>query len=124
MTKLNDGEIEISLNGDTLVLKPTLAAIRALSRIGGGLSGVQTKLAAQDFDTVAQVIRLGAGMKDADAKSLDQRIYRNGLGSDLLVPLIRFVAILGNGGKPVDDDGTDAGDDAGGDRGGDAAGNA
>lgn len=121
MSKLSAGEVEIVLDGETRVLRPTLAAMSTLSRMHGGLGGVRDALVAQNFDVVCNVIRHGLGLKDADEKPLRAKVWRTAMDGALLIPLIRYVAILGNGGRPLDEEEAAAGDD--GQAGGDAEGN-
>lgn len=108
---LNEGEVEIVLDGQTRILKPTLAAMSTLSRMHGGLGGVRNALVAQDFDAICNVIRHGLGLKDADEKPLRAKVYRTKLDGALIIPLIRYVAILGNGGKAIDEEEGVEGDD-------------
>ncbi|BBK37685.1 hypothetical protein STAQ_27630 [Allostella sp. ATCC 35155] len=109
MSKLNQGEVEIVLGGQTRVLRPTINAVRALSRIYDGLDSCRNKLATQNLEVTTNVIRYGLGLNDAEARNLDAQVYRQGLTADLILPLMRFVAILGNGGKPVEEDPADGG---------------
>lgn len=104
MSKLNSGEVAVTLNGIERVLRPTLNAMQALSRSHGGLAGVRDALVKQDFDAVCNVLFHGMGLKDADRKELPKQVYKNGLGADLLLPLIKYVGVLGNAGRPVDED--------------------
>lgn len=107
MAQINDGDVEIFLNGQSIVLRPTLRAMSAISS-QGGLGKVRQALVDQDFSTVVSVIMHGANMAGTrDAKELPEAVFKNGLDASLLVPLINYVAILANGGKPVTDDDQD-----------------
>ena len=114
-SKITLGEVPITLDGDEIVLRPTMRAMTQISRTYGGLAKARTEIAQENIDAIAYVIRVGAGMNDRDAKDLGDRIFATGT-ADMIVPLIRYVAILGNGGKPLegDDEVDDA--DAGGSR--------
>ena len=103
-SKITAGETLVSLDGEELVLRPTMRAMTQISRQYGGLAKARQLLVDENIDAIAFISRLGAGMSDRDAKDLGERIYRNGVTAELLVPLIKFVAILGNGGKPLDED--------------------
>jgi hypothetical protein len=108
MAQLNEGDVEITLNGQTLVLRPTLRAMNAISSSNGGLNKVRQMLVDQEFSTVVSVIMHGANLAgQRDAKELPEAVYRNGLDAPLLVSLINYVAILANGGKPLPDSGQD-----------------
>jgi hypothetical protein len=116
--KLNTGEVSIVLAGETKVLRPTMQAATSLSRIYGGLGTLRDALAAQNIDAAASVIRYGLNLTDAHVKGLTRQIWETGMTAELIVPLIEFVAILGNGGRPVKDQ---AGDGEGGEASGNAS---
>ena len=112
-SKITAGQMLVSLNGEDLVLKPTLRATTQISRQYGGLAKARQELVAENFDAVVFILRLGAGMSDRESKDLGERVYQNGVTGELLVALIKYVAVLGNGGKPLPDEPTDdpAGED-------------
>lgn len=103
MSKLNDGEVEITLNGTPRVLRPTLNAMQALSRGHGGLAGTRAAILNQEVDVYCNVLVHGMGLKEGDRRDLLKALYKNGMTTDLMVDLIRYVSILGNGGKPLDE---------------------
>lgn len=103
MTTLNEGEVEVILNAQPITLRPTLAAMTALNRLYAGFGPLQARLMAQDVDAIIATIRIGANLKDDAAKRLERRVFHNGLTPDLIIPLIRYVDIVANGGKPRPD---------------------
>ena len=107
MSQLNPGEVEISLAGETRTLKPTLRALNIISSQYGGLARARELLVAQDMGATVFIIRHGLNLSDSQAKALPEQVYQTGLNADLLIPLIRFLGILGNGGKPQPDDPVD-----------------
>jgi virulence-associated protein VagC len=117
MTALNEGEVEIVLNGNKRVLRPTLNAITQISRLHNGMNGVTQALVNSDFDAVVAVVRHGLGIPDREATRLPAEIYKNGLTQDLVIACINYVSILTNGGRPradvppETDDETPAGND-------------
>ena len=113
MTTIHDGLFPIELNGETITLKATLGAVRQLSAQYGGLSPVRDSIIKMDLAVMVAVIRYGAGLTDAEARGLDNRIFRHGMNNELLLALLRYVAALGNGGKPVDEEPAEAVADAG-----------
>lgn len=117
MSKLNDGEVEITLNGTPRVLRPTLNAMQALSRSHNGLAGVRKALVDQDTDAICNVLFHGMNLKEGERKDLPKILYKNGIPGELLISLIKYVAILGNGGRPLDDIDEDDGEAAGADEG-------
>lgn len=112
MSKLNAGETPVILGDEKLWLKPSLRATTTISRQYGGLAKARQELVSENFDAVVYILRNGLNLSDRDAKDLPDRVYANGITIELLVPLIKYVAILGNGGKPFPDEPEDnAGDD-------------
>jgi hypothetical protein len=105
-SRITAGEITVSLNGNDLTLRTTPRAGLQISRQYGGLAKARQQLVDENIDAIVFILRLGSGMSDRDAKDLGDRVYRNGITADLLVPLIKYVAMLGNGGKPLDEDET------------------
>lgn len=103
-SKITSGECVVYLGGDEIVLRPTLRATTQISRTYGGMAKARQALVDENIDAIAHILRLGGGMGDREAKDLTEKVWKNGITVELLVPLIRFVGILGNGGKPLDDD--------------------
>ena len=111
MDQLNIGDVPVMIDGEQRVLKPTLRAISMISTQFGGIAKARDLLIAQDFNATVAITRHGLNLSDKDAKALPEQIFATGLTTDLLLPLIRYLAILANGGKPPPDDPVDAGDD-------------
>ncbi len=101
---LDAGEVVISLNGEDITLRPTINAARMVSRQYAGYAKARQLIVDENLDAVVFVIRVGSGMNDKDIKKLEERVWKNGLDIDLLIPLIKYIAILGNGGRPLPDD--------------------
>ena len=115
--KINAGEIDVVLNDDRLVLKPTIRAATTISRQFNGFAEARRMLVAENFDSVVSVLRLGLNLSDNDARgrglppnhqSIEDRVYQNGITAELLIPLIKYVAVLGNGGRPLPDEPEDS----------------
>ena len=103
------GDVPIELGGEVHVLRPTLAACQQISKMGGGggPNVVMARLQAMDFDTVCAVIVAGLGKT---AKELPELIYKAGVIS-FTAPCIRFVGIVNNGGRPLDEEDEDKPED-------------
>jgi len=104
MPQLTAGDVPITLAGETRILHPTLRAITQISNVYGGLGKARSALVEQDFSAACTIIRWGLNLNDAEAKRLPDKVFETGLTTDLLIPLIRYVAILANGGKPLPDE--------------------
>lgn len=103
---LGVGNVDIELDGETVTLKPTLQAAQAISRQRGGIMAAIRAVGEFDFDMIVAVITLGLGVTGKEAKDIPDQVYRTGL-PDLAAPLIRFLSIIANGGKPLDNGGSD-----------------
>jgi len=104
MAKINEGDVAIHLNGEEIVLRPTLRAMTGVAS-NGGLLKVKQALVDHDFNTIVSVILHGANLVGGSAgKQVPDAVYRNGISTELLVGLINYVNILGNGGKPLPED--------------------
>jgi hypothetical protein len=107
--RLNQGEILITLtsrdgDAESYVLRPTSRAWQVISRQYQGLAKARQMIIDENADVITFVIRVGTGMSDRDARNLSDKIFENGVDIDLLVPLIKYIAILNNGGRPLPDD--------------------
>lgn len=101
------GDVTIELDGEEMVLRPSLKACMTLSRSSNGITSAVQKCLAYDFDTIHQVIAAGLG---ADSRDLPEKIYRSGL-IDLSPKCIRFLHVVANGGKPPADESREETDD-------------
>lgn len=103
MANLNDGEVVLILGEDRYILRPTLNAIRNLSRLHNGLRHTFQKIVDQDFEGITQIIQIGAALPERDQKVLGDKLFRAGLNDDTLMPLIDYMKILMNGGRMPSD---------------------
>lgn len=102
--KISAGETLITLNDEDFVLKPTIRAAQVISRQFNGFAAARQALVSENLDAVVSILKLGLNLSDKEARDLPDRVWKNGLTAELLIPLIKYVAILGNGGKPLPDD--------------------
>lgn len=102
-TQVQSGDVEIRIDGRTMALRPSLNAIIGLSNYKGGLSMVVGAIQALDFETMTIVIALGLGRESGtEDKELSNKVYQTGI-INLVAPCTRYVNILANGGKPLDE---------------------
>jgi hypothetical protein len=99
--KINAGEIIIVLDGKSITLRPTMRAADIISGALGGFEGARLALTNQTRSAYVTVIRVGSNMREQDASRLPDMLYRNGMNFELLMPLLHYLAILNNGGKPL-----------------------
>lgn len=100
------GDVEIKLDGKDWVLRPTVRAMKMLSRKSGGIMGAVQSVASLDTDAIASVLKIGLELTEKGAEGLDERVYRTG-AAKLAGPCIRFLHVLSNGGRPPEENGTD-----------------
>ncbi len=115
--RINSGEIPAIFEEQEVILKPTLRAASTISRNFSGFAAARQALVAEQMDAVVFILRLGLNLSDRDARDLPERVYKNGITAELLIPLIKYVAVLGNGGRPLPDepeDGASGGETSGG----------
>lgn len=111
--QLNAGETLLTLNvydahgdkhGEELILRPTSRAWSTISRRFEGLAKARQAILDENTDAIVFIIRVGGGLNDRDARNLEDRIWKSGLDIDLLLPLLKYIAILNNGGRPLPDE--------------------
>ena len=93
--KLSAGDVEITLNGKTYVMRPTLKACLSISRQSGGILEAVRRVGSYDFDQIVAV--LSAGLEREDKEELSEEIFRNGVVT-LAAPAIKFLTVIANGG--------------------------
>src|SRR5690625_3739892 len=89
----------------SVTLKPTPAAMIAISRRCGNMTNAMQAGLNRDVDAIINVAIQGAGLsedKKAPAR-LEAQVYRSGL-NDVAASCLRYLAILQNGGKPLRED--------------------
>lgn len=100
-TKLGAGNVEIELDGESVVLRPTLKAAQTISRQAGGIMGAVQSISRFDVDVLTTVIALGLGR---DVKDTAEPVWRTGV-STLAPKAIQFLTVLANGGRPPEEGG-------------------
>lgn len=108
--RLGAGNVSIELDGRTVILKPTLRAAQTISRQKGGIVGAIEMVSRLDFDTIVQVVSLGSSASDRDAKDLPDRVFEAGI-TTLSGPIIRYLSMLANGGRPQTTGGSEGASD-------------
>jgi hypothetical protein len=105
--KLGQGDVEIVIDGDIYVLKPTIQVAQQLSRRYGSLNDVIQKIGNLDFNAVVDVICLGLGSRYSTARQqndISEKVFKTGLTDDtggIAERCIAFVLSVMRGGKPA-----------------------
>lgn len=96
--EIGAGDVVVTLDGETVTLRPSLKACTTLSRAQGGITGLVQKCLNYEFDTILSIIVAGLGMVGTGSKDLPERVYKTGL-TELAAPCIRYLHIVANGGR-------------------------
>lgn len=101
MSKTLHGTAEVQVGDRTLVLKPTLKAVRFIESRFGGLRAASQSLHAVSVEAVALVIAAGAGIEGEDLEALTEEVWHQG-APQLTPSAIAFLSALYNprGGEP------------------------
>jgi hypothetical protein len=94
------GDVELSVSGEKVVLRPSLNAAIKLSTQPGGLSKMVERCTDLDFDAICDVLIIGGGMTVGQETKED--IFKEGI-INLVLPCVRFLNLLATGGKPADE---------------------
>ncbi len=99
-THIGAGNVEIELDGEKMVLRPTLKAAQAISRQAGGIMGAISAIGKFDIDVMSNVVALGLGLEGKDARAIPEKVYATGM-MELSGPVTQFLSNLSNGGRPL-----------------------
>lgn len=94
------GDVEITLDGEKRVLRPTLNAIRKVSRLADGVGGAVAKVQKVDFDAIVMIVAVGLDLTEEGAKGLEEKVFATG-AMNLSAPCVKYLTILANGGRPI-----------------------
>lgn len=98
------GNVTVVLGGESLVLRPSLAAALAISRKEGGIMSIVQACTRFDLDAIAFVVSQGLGRP---ASEITELIWSTGIAK-VAPAAIQFCTILANGGRPLGDTGGEA----------------
>ena len=101
--------VMISLPGDwgTRDMEPRCEDMFELSRRYGGLGPLDDALTRLDVNAWADVIRVGIGEPASALDGLKRAVYEMGFVDELFDPVGEYLAMLRNGGRPVDEPGSE-----------------
>lgn len=98
MVAASPGEVDITLDGKTVTLRPTLdASMQISARFEGCL---QAFMGIQKFDINAYIGVIAAAT-GKDVKDVRHVVFETGMDS-LNVPLLKYLRMLSNGGRDPD----------------------
>lgn len=95
------GDVTIVLDGEPVVLRPSLRAAQTISRQSGGVIGAMQAVGKFDMDTITLVVAQGLGkVKPNEVNEIAEQVYSTGL-TDLVPKVTEYLTIIANGGRPV-----------------------
>lgn len=97
------GDIPIELDGQELILVPSLNACIRISRMAGGLNSAIQRCAQLDFETICEVVAAGLDANPVQAKKIPDAVFKTGM-IGLHAKCIEFIHVVANGGRPPEPD--------------------
>lgn len=106
--RVGAGNVAITLGGHEYQMKPSLNAIKTLSRQNAGIRGTINSVMSLDIEVITNVIRLGLGpevVKDiGGVEKLEALIYAEGLTDStggIVEKCAEYLMNLTRGGRPA-----------------------
>jgi hypothetical protein len=102
MTSIGAGNVELTLDGQTVTLRPTLRAAQTLSKQSGGLMSAVQAVARLELEVITSVIAMGLNITTPrEINDLAEKVWSTGV-VDLVEPVTKYLTILANGGRSVE----------------------
>lgn len=102
MSRLDHAIVMLDLDGEKYELRPTLRALRSISRQYGGIGSAMERVRAMDFDTVVNVVAAGAGIKDPS--TIEDQIFQAGIVNAMPAVSQYLVGLLDPSGSQGDEE--------------------
>lgn len=97
MSKITEGQVDIGLGGETICLKQSIDAALKIDRHFDTIGAAIQAVLGLNIDAMCFVIASGSG-RSMDAK-LRESVWRSRV--DIAEGLLKYLAIMRNGGKPI-----------------------
>lgn len=104
MSTVNYGQVDVVLNGETLTLKPTLAAYQKIDGRMGGLRQAIEQCSNMTLDGLCFIISAGAGLGKKESAELPEKVFREGTLNVLPNVTEYLVMLLNPTGKEISGD--------------------
>lgn len=81
MSRMDHATVELDLDGEIYELRPTLQAMRTISRHFGGIRAAMERIGGLDFDALSTVIAAGSGIKGRgkDRDRMEEALFGTGV---------------------------------------------
>jgi hypothetical protein len=90
------GEVTIKLNGEPVTLKCTMRACEQVDAVFGDFPTAMNKIGSMSFASFVAIVAIGLGKKQAEVKD---DVFATGM-PPLVDPLLEYLGLLANGGRP------------------------
>ena len=98
--------VTVELDGDTIVLTPSVGAMEFLANKYGPLQKILDGIATLDYNLYTDIIIAGVLPRKADVKSTKEAVFKHGI-IELMPILTEYALLLMNGGKKPKEGDTD-----------------
>jgi len=105
-----NGEVKLELRGQTVILKPSVKALRGLSTLYPSLYELMMRVGQFNLIAICDTIQLGAGGDSGkDREILEEAVYEYGV-QKISAPITEYLRTLMNGGRPATKSGEEGGE--------------
>ncbi|HEY7824697.1 MAG TPA: hypothetical protein VIG24_17785 [Acidimicrobiia bacterium] len=87
-------DIELALDGQVYLLKPTLETMKRINRKFGSLRDALVRVQSLDFEAACSIVAIASGCKDDRQRAaVEDRLFRTGL-VNVTAPIAHLLAVL------------------------------
>ena len=102
---IDSGKVELSLNGETYTLVPTLKALQRIDRQFGSLRTAVERCGSMSLDAIVTVIAAGANLSKDEEKALPEQVFQEGIANVAASSAEYLTTLLNPSGKIGDGEG-------------------
>lgn len=95
MSRADYGRVELELDGEEVILEPTLKAMRAIKMRwpNGGIQAAIGACSQMDADDLAYMIAAGSGIDKKEAGELPEKVFNEGV-AEVAPYVVRWLTLL------------------------------
>lgn len=101
---IGDGNIPLKLDGEDKELVPTYRAAMGISKSFGGYMPAIQAVSQLDMEAIEKVLAFGLQLTNHGQKGIGEKIFKSNT-PEVATACVKYINILMNGGKPVDESG-------------------
>ena len=103
MSRVDHGQVDVELDGETLTLKPTLKALMKIESHFGGMRAAIERCGDLSLDGLSVIIAAGAGLSPRETKDVKDKIFAEGITNVLPSATEYLLLLLNPTGKEVEE---------------------